>query len=84
MNKSLIETLAEQTTAAVESRPGTGACEMSKYNLKFAELLIAECVKICYDTSREETFISEGFDAGRISGAAAVGNKINRHFGITQ
>jgi len=84
MNKSLIETLSQQASTAVEIRPGTGACEMSKYNLKFAELLIAECVKICYETSKEESFVSDGFDAGRISGAAAAGNRINRHFWITQ
>jgi hypothetical protein len=84
MNKSLIETLAEQATVAVESRPGTGICEMPKYNLKFAELIVKECVKLSYSTSEEEVYISEGFDAGRRSGAAAVGNKINRHFGISQ
>jgi len=50
MNNSLIETLAEQTTSAVESRPGTGACEMSKYNLKFAALLVAECIDAVKNT----------------------------------
>ena len=53
MNKSLIETIAEQAITAVETRPGTGDCEMSKYNLKFAELIVAECSEFCGRIDRE-------------------------------
>ncbi|CAB4174789.1 hypothetical protein UFOVP961_82 [uncultured Caudovirales phage] len=42
MNARIIE-LAEQALTAVQNRPG-GICEMDKYNQKFAELIVRECV----------------------------------------
>jgi hypothetical protein len=37
-----IKELAEEAVNAVQSRPN-GICDMSKYNQKFAELIIQEC-----------------------------------------
>ena len=45
MNTDLIESIAEETVTAVQSRPN-GTCDMQKYNAKFAELIIKKCIEI--------------------------------------
>jgi|688.fasta_scaffold158879_5 hypothetical protein len=43
MNKR-IEELARQATKDVETRPDTGICSMEKYNARFAELIVQQCI----------------------------------------
>ena len=43
-----IKILAEEAVNAVQSRPN-GICDMSKYNQKFAELIINRCIQIDKD-----------------------------------
>ena len=45
MNKR-IEELARQATKDVETRPDTGICSMEKYNARFAELIVQECIGV--------------------------------------
>ena len=40
-----IRELAEEAVNAVQSRPN-GICDMSKYNQKFAELIVKECAEL--------------------------------------
>jgi len=68
---SLIETLAEQAMEAVEIRQGTGTCEMSKYNQKFALLIVSECA------SRVDNILREKKDGG-----GTMGDDIREHFGV--
>jgi hypothetical protein len=44
MMNERIKLLAEEAVDAVQSRPN-GTCEMAKYNQKFAELIIEECIR---------------------------------------
>jgi len=45
MMNDRIKELAEEAVNAVQSRPN-GICDMSKYNQKFAELIVRECADI--------------------------------------
>ena len=40
-----VKALAEEAVNAVQSRPN-GICDMNKYNQKFAELIVKECIRI--------------------------------------
>jgi hypothetical protein len=43
--KDIIKILAEEAVNAVQSRPN-GTCDMNKYNQKFAELIVENCISI--------------------------------------
>ena len=45
MNKQLIERLAERAVEKVQTRPN-GICDMGKYNLEFARLIVDECINL--------------------------------------
>jgi hypothetical protein len=72
-----IKALAEEAVNAVQSRPN-GICDMNKYNQKFAELIVKEClaqvdkVDAMLDDNKEKT------------GVAWVGLAIARHFGVEE
>ena len=46
MNKELIESLSEKAVELVQNRPN-GTCDMRKYNVEFARLIVEECIKLC-------------------------------------
>lgn len=46
MNKELIESLADRAVELVQNRPN-GTCDMQKYNVEFARLIVEECIKLC-------------------------------------
>lgn len=45
MNKQLIEMLADRAVEKVQNRPN-GTCDMGKYNLEFARLIVDECINL--------------------------------------
>ena len=45
MNKQLIEKLADRAVEKVHTRPN-GICDMGKYNLEFARLIVDECINL--------------------------------------
>ena len=55
MNK-LIEELARKTVEAVQHKPN-GICDMNKYNQKFAELIVAECLEACSRANEIRHFV---------------------------
>jgi hypothetical protein len=48
----IIQQLAEETVKAVQHNE-FGVCDMNKYNQKFADLLVRECIKVMYDNAIE-------------------------------
>ena len=45
MNKQLIEEYADKTVQLVQNRPN-GLCDMGKYNLVFARLIVDKCISL--------------------------------------
>ena len=84
-----IQELAEETVKSVQ-RNEFGVCDMNKYNQKFAELIIKECVGVCskenWKTLGIYTKGVKQFDRGVISGRKDMSyelcNKIEEHFGF--
>jgi len=80
MNERIKE-LAEQATTDVEERPGTGICIMDKYNSRFAELIIKECIDAVKNTDRTHAYTT--FDLGLIDGTIEKSVKsIKQHFNL--
>jgi hypothetical protein len=70
MNERIKE-LAEEAVNAVQSRPN-GICDMSKYNQKFAELIIQECATMFQLTHTDEQY------------PRRIDKTILKHFGIIE
>lgn len=77
-----IKVLAEQTTSAVETRPGTGACEMEKYNEKFAELIIKDIFNVMNNkqTYNRCTYTTHDLDKAQCVVQEVI-KCVNEHFG---
>ena len=78
MNERIKE-LAEQALTAVQNRPG-GICEMDKYNQKFAELIVKECIKLCEHESNDDEY--DQYDMGMSVKAENIKTAIRQHFGV--
>ena len=69
MNKELIERLAERAVEKVQTRPN-GICDMGKYNLEFARLIVDECINLI-----DREVVSENSEDLMVM--------IEHHFGVT-
>lgn len=69
MNKELIESLADKAVEKVQNRPN-GTCDMSKYNVEFARLIVDECINLI-----DREVVSDNSEDLMVM--------IERHFGIT-
>jgi hypothetical protein len=74
-----INQLAEQAVSAVQNRPN-GTCDMDKYNQKFAELIVKECMRLCEHESNDDQY--DEYDMGMEAKAGAIRETLKEHFGV--
>jgi hypothetical protein len=81
MNERIKE-LAEEAVKAVQSRPN-GICEMGKYNQKFAELIMEECIgKVTKVSDSIKEFDPDNADG--IDLCDLITYHIKKHFGVEE
>ena len=86
----LIQELARKTVEAVQHKPN-GICDMNKYNQKFAELIVQECIAQCEqvataaDAKSKSKFVTDDgrmLHEGMWGGAKNCSGQIKQHFGV--
>lgn len=76
-----IKLLAEQALDAVQSRPN-GTCDMNKYNQKFAELIVKDCLSIARSERNNMQFLAS--NPPQSAAAYDIERKIEKHFGVEE
>ena len=76
-----IKLLAEEAVDAVQSRPN-GTCEMAKYNQKFAELIVRECIAIARSERNNMQFLAS--NPPQSAAAYDIERKIEKYFGVEE
>jgi hypothetical protein len=88
----LIQELARKTVEVVQHKPN-GICDMNKYNQKFAELIVQECIAQCEqvataaDAKSKSKFVTDDgrmLHEGMWGGAKNCSGQIKQHFGVEE
>jgi hypothetical protein len=88
----LIQELARKTVETVQHKPN-GICDMNKYNQKFAELIVQECIAQCEqvataaDAKSKSKFVTDDgrmLHEGMWGGAKNCSGQIKQHFGVEE